>query len=195
METYNSRKTNWNQPAHSWGQVVANYTAGDVVDVEWCVSDLADHGGIYSYRLCTDDALVAKFTDKTHVPTSEEMTQLESCFQKGILKCGDVPGQNCPVHPDCQSGWGCETATDWFNCGPKDNGRCESKGTKGNCYSHKGPGTLLKDRVKLPAGYSSEHTLMGFRWDSEDTPQLWLHCADIAIAAGKDTNETLVAPL
>lgn len=202
MESYDSLKTNWNQPAHSWGQVVANYSAGQVVDVEWCVSNLADHGGIYSYRLCTDDALVAKFTDPSHVPTEAEMSQLETCFQQGILKCSDVPGQDCPVHPDCQQGWGCEAAKgSWFNCGPKDSGRCSSKGQSGDCYTHKGPGTLLKDRVKLPAGYSSQHTLMGFRWDSEDTPQLWLHCADISIAAAQSitnsthSNDTLVVPL
>lgn len=122
-----------------------------------------------------------------------------------------------------------------FNCGPKDSGRCMSKGT-GSCQTHKGPGTLLKDRVMLPKGYhsqhhtiltlpctilhyttlhmlyyipctiyyilyytlyarySSQHTLLGFRWDSEDTPQLWLHCADVAIRPGV-ANESLVAPL
>jgi hypothetical protein len=27
----------------------------------------------------------------------------------------------------------------------------------------------------------SNHTLLGFRWDCEDTGQLWLHCADIEL--------------
>jgi hypothetical protein len=27
----------------------------------------------------------------------------------------------------------------------------------------------------------SNHTLLGFRWDCEDTGQLWLHCADIQL--------------
>merc|ERR1711957_366246 len=108
METYDSKKTNWNMPAHSWGSTQAQYTSGDTIDVSWCVSNLADHGGLYSYRLCTDDDLVAKFTNETHTPNKQEMDQLETCFQKGILKCTDVPGQDCPVHPDCQDGWGCQ---------------------------------------------------------------------------------------
>jgi hypothetical protein len=193
METYDSKKTNWNMPAHSWGATQAQYTSGDTIDVSWCVSNLADHGGLYSYRLCTDDDLVAKFTNETHTPNKQEMDQLETCFQKGILKCTDVPGQDCPVHPDCQDGWGCQQAKDWFTCGPKDSGRCESKG-QGSCETHHGAGTLLKDRVKLPAGYSSQHTLIGFRWDSEDTPQLWMHCSDISIAPSSNNATALVTP-
>lgn len=42
-----------------------------------------------------------------------EMQELEMCFQRGILKCTDVPGQKCPVHPDCQAGWGCEHSSAW----------------------------------------------------------------------------------
>lgn len=34
METYDSLQTNWNHPEHSWGGVVASYTAGDIIDVE-----------------------------------------------------------------------------------------------------------------------------------------------------------------
>jgi len=44
METYDSKKTNWNMPAHSWGSTQAQYTSGDTIDVSWCVSNLADHG-------------------------------------------------------------------------------------------------------------------------------------------------------
>jgi len=186
METYDSLKTNWNMPneAHGWGQLEATYKAGSVITVEWCVSDVADHGGVYSYRMCTDDALVSKFTNASHTPTQDEMTALDSCFQAGILKCSDVPGQSCPVHPDCVgTGWGCETAntTGWFSCGPKDSGRCEKKSVEvGDCFTHGNKGSILRDQVKLP-DHVSAHTLLGFRWDSEDTPQLWMHCADVRL--------------
>jgi len=186
MKNY-GKKTNWNQPAHGWGGVQATYKAGDVVTMEWCVSDLADHGGVYSYRLCTDHSLVAKFTNPEYTPDAADMDALESCFQAGILACSDVPGQECPIHPDCQAAgtetWGCRNSTEWFNCGPKDNGRCASRGTHGSCETHKGPGTVLKDQVKLPDGFASNHTLIGFRWDCQDTPQLWLHCADVEITS------------
>jgi len=181
METYDSLKTNWNHPEHNWGYNVVNtYKAGDVIDVEWCVSNIADHGGMYSYRICTDDSIVAKFIDPNYTPNNSDFTQMESCFQKGILKCSDVPGQSCAPHPDCVgTGWGCETASDWFSCGQKDNGRCMSKGV-GSCKTHGADGSILRNQVKLP-NYTSNHTLIGFRWDCEDTGQLWLHCSDIAI--------------
>jgi len=187
-ENYDSKKTNYNHPEHSWGTVQATYVAGQVVDVEWCVSDLADHGGLYSYRLCTDEAITAKFTDSSYTPNADDEAALESCFQRGILKCTDVPGNNCQVHPDCQEGWGCMAATDWFACGPKDSGRCAAKGEQGSCNCHDGPGTLLRNKVKLPDNFSSKHTLIGFRWDCEDTAQLWLHCADIAIVASSNSS-------
>jgi len=182
METYDDLKTNWNHPEHGWGDVQATYKAGDIVDIEWCVSNNADHGGLYSYRICTDDDLVAKFIDPNYTPNDDEMSSLEKCFQEGILKCTDVPGQDCPVHPDCQNtGWGCDSeyGQQWFACGPKDNGRCMSKSV-GSCQTHEGDGSILRDQVKIP-NHTSNHTLLGFRWDCEDTGQLWLHCADIAI--------------
>eukprot|EP00656_Telonema_subtile_P000925 TRINITY_DN10441_c0_g2_i2.p1 TRINITY_DN10441_c0_g2~~TRINITY_DN10441_c0_g2_i2.p1 ORF type:complete len:307 (+),score=56.16 TRINITY_DN10441_c0_g2_i2:64-984(+) len=182
MESYDSLKTNWNMPQQNWGSVQASYKPGDVITVEWCVSNIADHGGVYSYRLCTNDSLVHKFTDPSHTPSGSEMDDLEECFKRGVLKCSDVPGQECPVHPDCKgTGWGCEGAHDaWFNCGPKDGGRCEARGV-GSCHTHGADGSILRDRVKLPDTYSSNHTLLGFRWDCEDTGQLWVHCADIRI--------------
>ena len=163
QETYDSLKTNWNHPEHNWGyETVATYS---------------------SYRVCTDDSIVANFINPNYTPVQTDWTNLESCFQKGQLKCTDVEGQNCAIHPDCVgTGWGCskDAAKSWFACGPKDNGRCRSKGV-GSCKTHNGDGTILRDRVKLPSGFTSNHTLLGFRWDCEDTGQLWVHCSDIKI--------------
>lgn len=183
METYDSLMTNWNHPEHSWGGIQATYKAGDVIDIEWCVSNNADHGGLYSYRICSNDELVGKFIDPNYTPNDTEMTLLEECFQAGVLKCSDVPGQDCNIHPDCVgTGWGCDSqdvADSWFACGPKDSGRCASKSV-GYCYTHEGDGSILRNQVKLPEKVSN-HTLLGFRWDCEDTGQLWLHCADIEL--------------
>mgnify|MGYP003388421723 CR=1 FL=1 len=54
---------------------------------------------MYSYRICQDDSIVAKYLDPNHTPDETEWAALEDCFQAGILKCSDVPGQNCAVHP------------------------------------------------------------------------------------------------
>lgn len=184
METYDTLMTNWNMPQHSWGAVQETYNAGDVITVEWCVSNIADHGGVYSYRLCQNDDIVSNFINPNYTPNETDYALLETCFQEGILKCSDVEGnQDCSSpHPDCVgTGWGCEDASDWFACGPKDTGRCEMKSNGEYCYTHGNDGSILSDQVKLPDNFTSNHTLLGFRWDCEDTGQLWLHCADIQI--------------
>ena len=178
MKSY-GQKTNWNHPEHGWGPVQATFNAGEVIDISWCVSNHADHGGLYSYRMCSDPNITAKFIDGAYTPNEGDMAEMEDCFQKGILACTDVPGQKCPVHPDCKDGWGCMQSRAWFNCGPKDGGRCRSRGNE-TCTTHEGPGTILRDQVKLP-NLVSNHTLIGFRWDCQDTPQLWLHCADVTL--------------
>jgi len=181
---YGSR-TNWNKPEHGWGtQVTATYRAGDIIDVEWCVSTNADHGGSYSYRLCTDESIVAKYIDPNYTPNENDHAEMEECFQRGILSCQDVPGQNCRVHPSCEGGMECMQASSWFHCEPHmslGGGSCSAVGQIGACNAHNGGGSLIKDRVRLPDNFASNHTLIGFRWDCQQTGQLWLHCADVKI--------------
>jgi len=177
-------QTNWNKPEHGWGtEVTATYRAGDVIDVEWCITSSADHGGSYSYRLCTDESITAKFINPDYTPNGDDHAELEDCFQRGILSCHDVPGQNCRVHPSCHSGMGCMQASSWFHCDKHmsvGGGGCMANRV-GSC---RGNGGLLRDRVKLPANFASNHTLIGFRWDCQQTGQLWLHCADVKILQG-----------
>jgi len=181
---YGSR-TNWNKPEHGWGtEVTATYRAGDIIDVEWCVSLNADHGGSWSYRLCTDESIVAKYIDPNYTPNENDHAALEGCFQRGILSCHDVPGQNCRVHPSCKQGMECMQASSWFHCEPHmslGGGSCAAMGERGACNAHNGGGALIKDRVRLPDNFASNHTLIGFRWDCQQTGQLWLHCADVKI--------------
>jgi hypothetical protein len=56
MESYDSKKTNWNMPANSWGATQAQYSSGDTIDVAWCVSNLADHGADALMVLCINVA-------------------------------------------------------------------------------------------------------------------------------------------
>jgi len=37
------------------------------------------------------------------------------------------------------------------------------------------------DKVQIPAGLSSGEYLLSFRWDVEQTPQIWTNCADVTI--------------
>lgn len=114
---YNQRSSiDYNKPGSNWGQIVNTYKRGDIVDVQWCVDHNGDHGGMFSYRICQDQELVNKFTNPNYLPTNEEKQKAEDCFQRGILPCFDVAGQECNFSPDCQKGQPCYR-NDWFTCG------------------------------------------------------------------------------
>lgn len=114
---YNARvSTDYNQPSGSWGKApVATYKAGDVIDVQWCVDNNGDHGGMFSYRICQNQTLVDKFLTPGYLPTDAEKQAAEDCFENGVLECTDVTGQTCGFNPDCQPGQACYR-NDWFTC-------------------------------------------------------------------------------
>jgi hypothetical protein len=116
---YNARvSVDYNQPGPVWGsQPVITYKTGDVVDVQWCLDANGDHGGMFTYRICQDQALVDKLLTPGYSPTDAEKQAAEKCFEAGELKCTDVPGQRCGYNSDCQEGQGC-WRNDWFTCKP-----------------------------------------------------------------------------
>lgn len=178
---YNARvSVDYNQPGPNWGSPVATYKAGEVIDVQWCVDHNGDHAGMFSWRICQDQALVDKFLDPKYIPTEQEKQQAEECFQKGILPCTDVDGQQCDFGPDCKDA-ACHR-NDWFTCQAFDGGKCQGvdNAPLNSCYTSIAGGYTVSKKVKIPS-YVSNHTLLGFKWDSWQTPQIYLTCADIAI--------------
>ncbi|KAJ5451902.1 Carbohydrate binding module family 20 [Penicillium cf. griseofulvum] len=182
---YNARvSVDYNQPAAHWGDVVATYTANQIVEVQWCVDNNGDHGGMFTYGICQDQALVDKFLDPNYLPTNAEKQAAEDCFLKGELKCTDVPGQDCGYSPDCSPGQLC-WRNDWFTCnafGASDRRGCQ--GVDGaplnSCKTTIAGGYTVTKKIKIP-NYDSAHTLLRFRWNSFQTGQAYLHCADISI--------------
>ncbi|KAK2809478.1 hypothetical protein FQN50_003746 [Emmonsiellopsis sp. PD_5] len=187
---YNQRSSiDYNQPGSAWGSdIVATYKAGDVVDVVWCVDNNGDHGGMFSYRICQDEAIVSKFIDPAYLPTEEEKAAAEACFDAGILPCTDVEGQECGFSPDCGGeGEPCHN-NEWFTCN-KFEGEGGTRGCQGvdgaelgSCYTTIANGYTVTKKIKIPE-IESNHTLLGFKWNSYQTGQIYLHCADIAITA------------
>ncbi|KAF3920397.1 Glucoamylase [Dactylellina cionopaga] len=183
---YNARvSVDYNKPGSAWGNTpVVTYTAGDVIDVQWCVDNNGDHGGMFSYRICQDQDLVNKFLDPNYLPTDAEKQAAEDCFDAGILSCTNVSGQTCDYSPDCQAGQACYR-NDWFTCKGFQSGRCQ--GVDGaplnSCYTSIAGGYTVSKKIKLP-NYVSSHTLLSFKWNSFQTAQVYLHCADIAIVPG-----------
>ncbi|KAG8157689.1 hypothetical protein KVR01_012351 [Diaporthe batatas] len=186
---YNARvSVDYNQPSANWGNSpVATYTPGQTVDVEWCVDNNGDHGGMFSYRICQDQELVDKFTNPNYLPTDAEKQAAEDCFQRGTLKCTDVSGQTCGYSPDCSEGQPC-WRNDWFTCNAfQADSRRACQGVDnaplGSCFTTIAGGYKVTKKVKIP-DYVSNHTLLSFRWNSFQTGQVYLTCADIAISGG-----------
>ncbi|KAF2108017.1 carbohydrate-binding module family 20 protein [Lophiotrema nucula] len=186
---YNARvSTDYNQPGSVWGKdTVATYTAGEIVTVQWCLDHNGDHGGMFTYRICQDQALVDKFLDPAYLPTDAEKQAAEDCFEAGTLPCTDVSGQQCEYSPDCTEGQAC-WRNDWFTCKGFQDTKCQGvdNAALNSCYTSIAGGYTVTKKIKIP-NYSSDHTLLQFKWNSFQTPQVYLSCADIAIS-GSGTN-------
>jgi len=166
---------------------VTTYTAGDVIDVQWCVDNNGDHGGMFTYRICQNQTLVDKFLTPGYVPTNDEKQAAEDCFEAGTLKCTDVSGQSCGYNPDCAPGQKC-WRNDWFTCNAfqaSERRACQGVDAAplGSCFTTIAGGYTVSKRVRIP-DYSSGHTLLSFKWNSFQTGQIYLSCADIAIKGG-----------
>ncbi|KAM0816695.1 putative Starch binding domain-containing protein [Seiridium cardinale] len=189
---YNARvSVDYNTPGASWGQsTVATYTPGQVVDVQWCVDANGDHGGMFSYRICQDQSIVDKFLTAGYTPTDDEKQAAQDCFDEGLLDCTDVSGQTCGYNPDCSSGTACYR-NDWFTCNAfnADSSRgCEGvdNAALGSCKTTIAGGYTVTKKIQIP-NYTSNHTLLQFKWNSFQTGQIYLSCADIAIGGSGST--------
>ncbi|KAH7359781.1 starch binding domain-containing protein [Pyrenochaeta sp. MPI-SDFR-AT-0127] len=188
---YNARvSVDYNQPGPRWGSApVITYAGGSTVDVQWCVDNNGDHGGMFSYRICQDQALVDKFLTPGYLPTEAEKQAAEDCFEAGLLKCTDVAGQTCGFNPDCTSGQAC-WRNDWFTCkGFNEGSKCKGvdNAPLNSCYTSIAGGYTVSSKIKIP-NYVSNHTLLSFKWNSFQTPQVYLTCADIKITGSGGSN-------
>ena len=139
-----------------------------MIDVSWCVS--ADHGGIPQFRLCDDEALVSAVTTPDKPPSLADLEALEQCFQRGLLRCDDVPGQDCSQVEVCS-----EYAADWGACAdPGKYLHCrDEKGTEGkywacvNTQETCDHGKMARYKLRIPSDFpASTHTILSYRWDT-----------------------------
>ncbi|KAI1091994.1 carbohydrate-binding module family 20 protein [Rostrohypoxylon terebratum] len=190
---YNARvSVDYNQPGASWGtNTVATYAPGDIVEVQWCVDHNGDHGGMFTYRICQNQTIVDKFIDPSYLPTEDEKEEAEKCFEAGLLKCTDVDGQECGYNADCTSDQACYR-NDWFTCEGFNSGtRCQGvdNAALNSCYTSIAGGYTVTKKIKIP-DYESDHTLISFKWNSFQTPQVYLSCADIAISGSRSNSSS-----
>lgn len=121
------------------------------------------------------------------MPSEAEKQAAQDCFTAGILPCTDVDGQACDYSPDCGGpGEPCHR-NDWFTCNKfESNDRRACQGVDaaplGSCATTIAGGYTVSKKIRLP-DYVSNHTLLQFQWNSFQTGQIYISCADIAISA------------
>jgi hypothetical protein len=152
---------------------------------------------MFSYRICEDQALVDKLLTPGYLPTNAEKQAAEDCFQAGTLDCTDVSGQSCGYNPDCSPGQSCYR-NDWFTCNGFSAGdQTKCKGVDAapinSCYTSIAGGYTVTKKVKIP-NINSAHTLLSLRWNSFQTGQVYLTCADIAINGSGGSQSSSVQP-
>merc|ERR1712146_127455 len=75
--------------------------------------------------------------------------------------------------------WGCASATSWFHS--FQDGTQQATRYEGTCL---GSGGVVVDQVRIPADFpASNHTLLGWRWDSLDTEQIYTSCVDVSVVS------------
>jgi len=185
----------------------ATWTAGLVYEVSWTVS--ANHGGGYAYRMAPADGPLTEETfgkmPLDFVGNSilrwggDKSTQLEfdskgkgwqtnvgttppgSMWRKDPIPSGLWQREGPAFEPACTETEECLAGYSKFPALPPM-GTCKCTG-----FSN-GGGTLLPnleivDQVLIPAGTPAGRYVLQWRWDCEESDQIWISCADVNINA------------
>lgn len=182
--------------------------AGSDVEVAW--TQKAWHGGGYSYRLCPADQQVNEdcfqklplkfvgnsslrwggfggeqiFFNTTNLGWDVSVGTIPegSMWRKCPLPRGpwDWAGNGPSFEPVCTESEACRNAHDKkpLCLGPKKPCACRCSGD--------GIGDLpqleIVDRVLIPAGLKPGNYVLGWRWDCEESTQVWTSCSDVTIS-------------
>jgi len=154
------------------GTTQATWTAGATAEISTAV--IANHGGGYSFRICPADSDLS-----------------EDCFQQGHLSFAsdqqvlvDQTGKKLVAFPAVRVTNGTMPMGSTWTRNPipqEDN----LPGIPGYPLSGRGPFALnIVDTVQVPAN-AKGHYVLSWRWDAEQTKQVWSHCSDVEIIAGE----------
>jgi hypothetical protein len=169
------------------------WKAGSVVEVSWSIA--ANHGGGYQYRFCQKDKKLteeclqqmplpfASSTQKLRWANGTEVEIPASLVSEGTTPAGSTWVKN-PI-PACKS----------MSGGFQEDGCDEPQfppppGCNALCWGYQ-PSAQVPDRdiptivdtLQLPDTVLPGRYVLGFRWDCEQTPQIWSSCSDIEVVA------------
>ena len=168
----------------------ATWKAGESYEVAWTIE--ANHGGGYQYRLAPADGPLDEeafrklplpfvgqqglrwgggpahggtelFFDGTYV--SEGTTPAGSAWAKNPIPRNDKTGQHGEASgfpPHCKDVAMCQGMTDGSTAVPD---------------------LAIVDRVLVPKGTPPGAYVLGWRWDCEESNQIWQSCSDVLITA------------
>lgn len=155
----------------------AVWQAGAEVEVAWTV--VANHGGGYIYRLCPSDSSLS-----------------EECFQENILPFRgnvqilvDLDGNKVSEVEALRLATGTFPAgSEWTrNPIPMELGIGRPIPGLPGMYG-RGPFPYsIQDRVMVPADLPTGNYVLSFRWDAEQTKQVWSQCSDVHIVNPKQS--------
>jgi len=176
------------------------WAAGEVAEVSWSI--MANHGGGYQYRLCpASEPLTEECFFKTPLkfvgkPNGEPQQKFRwggrggheenitgTYVSEGTLPKGSMWAMN-PI-PDFGSDKGALS----FEPRCKEIPGCGSAmETKCRCSGEWGPYDLeIVDWVQIPADLPAGEYVLGWRWDCEESNQIWSSCSDVTIVHPKPT--------
>jgi len=149
------------------------HSAGGVIEVGWAIN--ANHGGGYSMRLC---------------PSNSDLS--EACFQRTILKAtkniswiqeGSDKSSRREIPAKRGSVGTFPAGSEWTRNPIPD--RSDSPLTPPLGLVGHGPFSWnIIDEYAIPADLPSGDYALSWRWDCEESPQIWANCADITITGG-----------
>jgi len=183
----------------------AIWKAGGSYEVSWTVA--ANHGGGYAYRLAPASAPLTEQTfqkmpldfdgnsilrwggnrsSQVEFDTKQRgwetrvgTTPPGSMWRKNPIPSGLWQREGATFTPVCQESEECiKGYSTWPRLAPM--GTCKCSG-----YSNGGPllpSLEVVDNVKIPAGLEPGKYVLQWRWDCEESDQIWASCSDVTIA-------------
>jgi len=171
------------------------WTVGTAYEVTWTIE--ANHGGGYSYRLAPANGPLNEetfgkiplsfvgqqglrwdggpahggkelFFNATYA-TGDLVVPAGSMWAKNPIPRNDgVTGQGYPIAPGCDALWGNESKA-----------KCSGAGDGSSACD-----TLaIVDKVMIPKNIVPGEYVLGWRWDCEESNQIWQSCSDVTIKA------------
>lgn len=181
--------------------------AGGELDVHWITK--ANHGGGYSYRLCkmpadgdhtkiteecfqaghlgfaSDDSWIQFGDDEANRMSFKARRTTNGTHPKGsvwtqnpVPACAQEDGGVYTEHTEA-----CENALKEFGVRTQFPPRIPGIQGYGE-HPHWSPSTFgfnVVDRIQIPADLTPGDYVLSFRWDCEETSQVWTTCADLKI--------------